>query len=291
MILKKLTINNFQCFFGTKEILFHEGLNLLIGHGGKGKSKLFNSFNWLLFGRIYITDFGWAISDMLPGSANYLMKKHEIINKRALYLANPGEKVECTVIVEIEDDKKINGYSNIPNKIMRSQIQAHFIYNSLSAISTLIEIDQKKAQTALDEFTEYLRSYGQSDQIAQKLRAVIINLIEQGVDTFYVGNHGEFDILASRVACDLKTLYPNIQVIVVLCYPNELQYLRCAFTDFLMPSEIEMAPKRACIVKRNHWVADNSDYIVSYIKYKMGGAYTAIQYAQKHHKKIIEVEV
>ena len=108
MILKKLTINNFQCFFGTNEILFHEGLNLLIGHGGKGKSKLFNSFNWLLFGRIYITDFGWAISDMLPGSANYLMKKHEIINKRALYLANPGEKVECTVILEIEDDKKIN---------------------------------------------------------------------------------------------------------------------------------------------------------------------------------------
>lgn len=42
MILKKLTINNFQCFFGTNEILFHEGLNLLIGHGGKGKSKLFN---------------------------------------------------------------------------------------------------------------------------------------------------------------------------------------------------------------------------------------------------------
>ena len=43
-------------------------------------------------------------------------------------------------------------------KIMISQIQPHFIYNSLSAISTLIEIDQKKAQTALDEFTEYLRS-------------------------------------------------------------------------------------------------------------------------------------
>lgn len=42
-------------------------------------------------------------------------------------------------------------------KIMMSQIQPHFIYNSLSSISTLIPIDQYKAQKALDDFTEYLR--------------------------------------------------------------------------------------------------------------------------------------
>lgn len=43
-------------------------------------------------------------------------------------------------------------------KVMMSQIQPHFIYNSLSSISTLIPIDPKKAQEALDNFTEYLRS-------------------------------------------------------------------------------------------------------------------------------------
>lgn len=42
-------------------------------------------------------------------------------------------------------------------KIMLSQIQPHFIYNSLSAISTLIPMDPPKAQSALDDFTEYLR--------------------------------------------------------------------------------------------------------------------------------------
>ena len=40
---------------------------------------------------------------------------------------------------------------------MLSQIQPHFIYNSLSAISTLISIDPEKAQRSLDDFTEYLR--------------------------------------------------------------------------------------------------------------------------------------
>ena len=42
-------------------------------------------------------------------------------------------------------------------KVMLSQIQPHFIYNSLSSISTLITIDPEKAQAALDDFTEYLR--------------------------------------------------------------------------------------------------------------------------------------
>ena len=130
---------------------------------------------------------------------------------------------------------------------------------------------------------------GKATEIGEKLRPILIDLINQGVDTFYVGNHGEFDILSSKIACDLQTLYPEIQVIVVLCYPNELQYLKCSFTDFLMPPEIVAAPKRACIVKRNRWVVDHSDYIVSYVKYTIGGAYSVTQYAKKHYKKIIEI--
>ena len=43
-------------------------------------------------------------------------------------------------------------------KLMVSQIQPHFIYNTLSTISTLIKIDPEKAQEGLDAFTEYLRT-------------------------------------------------------------------------------------------------------------------------------------
>ena len=42
-------------------------------------------------------------------------------------------------------------------RVMMSQIQPHFVYNSLSSISTLITMDPIKAQGALDDFTEYLR--------------------------------------------------------------------------------------------------------------------------------------
>ena len=53
-----------------------------------------------------------------------------------------------------EEEKKLKD-ANV--KIMVSQIQPHFIYNTLSSISTLIPLDPDKAQKALDEFTDYLR--------------------------------------------------------------------------------------------------------------------------------------
>ena len=42
-------------------------------------------------------------------------------------------------------------------ELMMSQIQPHFLYNSLSSISELCETDPKKAQQLTDDFAEYLR--------------------------------------------------------------------------------------------------------------------------------------
>ena len=61
--------------------------------------------------------------------------------------------VEKNIMIE-EDEKKLKD-ANV--KIMMSQIQPHFIYNTLSSISTLTTIDPGKAQKALDDFSDYLR--------------------------------------------------------------------------------------------------------------------------------------
>ena len=62
--------------------------------------------------------------------------------------------VEKSLLLAAEKEKA----KDAQIKMMLSQIQPHFIYNSLSSISTLIPIDPDKAQKALDDFTEYLRS-------------------------------------------------------------------------------------------------------------------------------------
>jgi LytS/YehU family sensor histidine kinase len=57
--------------------------------------------------------------------------------------------------IKIQEAEKQLKDANV--KIMVSQIQPHFIYNTLSSISTLITLDPNKAKVALDDFTEYLR--------------------------------------------------------------------------------------------------------------------------------------
>jgi DNA sulfur modification protein DndD len=65
MKINSITIHNFQSYYGEQTIEFGDGLNLIIGNGGKGKSKLFNAFYWVLFGKIYVTSEGWCTTDDL----------------------------------------------------------------------------------------------------------------------------------------------------------------------------------------------------------------------------------
>ena len=58
--------------------------------------------------------------------------------------------------MELANEAKKNKEAEV--KIMISQIQPHFIYNTLASISTLIEIDPERAQQGLDNFTDYLRA-------------------------------------------------------------------------------------------------------------------------------------
>jgi DNA sulfur modification protein DndD len=105
MIIKNITIENFQSYYGTQTLEFSKGLNLIVGNGGKGKSKLFNAFYWVLFGKIYITDIGWCSTDSLPHSAKFSMKRHEFINKRMLFEAQVANDIRTSVHVELENDK------------------------------------------------------------------------------------------------------------------------------------------------------------------------------------------
>lgn len=105
MIIRNITIENFQSYYESQTMEFSKGLNLIIGNGGKGKSKLFNAFYWVLFGKIYITGIGWCTTDNLPQSAKFAMQRYEFINKRALFKAQINDKIRASVQIEIEDDK------------------------------------------------------------------------------------------------------------------------------------------------------------------------------------------
>jgi DNA sulfur modification protein DndD len=107
MIIKNITIENFQSYYGIQTLEFSDGLNLIIGNGGKGKSKMFNAFYWVLFGKIYITDSGWCSTDGLPHSAKFAMNRHDFINKKILFETEISSTARTSVIIEIKDDKGV----------------------------------------------------------------------------------------------------------------------------------------------------------------------------------------
>ncbi len=111
------------------------------------------------------------------------------------------------------------------------------------------------------------------DTIKPKLRAVLMDLIvNHGVDMFYVGNQGQFDVSVRSVLRELVQIYAHIRYAVVLAYvpgsPNE--YDDCS--DTMLPEGIESVHPRYAIAWRNNWMLRQSDYVVTYITHPWGGA-------------------
>ena len=129
-------------------------------------------------------------------------------------------------------------------------------------------------------------------EIESKLCKVVVNLIEnEKVTNFYVGNNGQFDFLVRKNLKRLKKSYPQIDYAVVLAYmPREEKETELYdYSDTIFPDGLENVPPRFAIVKRNEWMIKNSDYVVTYVKYIVGGAAKFKSLAKTKGKKVIEI--
>lgn len=117
------------------------------------------------------------------------------------------------------------------------------------------------------------------------LLAVTESLISEGADIFYLGGYGSFDTLCTSVLKEQKAHFPNIQLILITPYLNALKS-DFAYDDIIYPP-IEKTPPRYAILKRNRWMVDRSDVVVSYIIHSWGGAAKTLTYAKQKKKRII----
>ncbi len=126
--------------------------------------------------------------------------------------------------------------------------------------------------------------------VTPKLRAVLEDLIvNQGVDAFYVGNHGRFDAIVRRVLGELKTVYPQIRYAVVLAYMPQGKNDWMDNSDTMFPEGLENVPPRYAISWRNHWMLKKSDYIITYVIHSWGGAAVFAQKGRKSGKTVINI--
>ncbi len=99
MIIKKVSIENYLCYNGVKEFELSDGLNIILGENGEGKTKFFEALDWLF-----------------NGDQRGLEK---LISAKALAKAESGEQfpVRVSITVEQYDEKKTISKSFIVKKL------------------------------------------------------------------------------------------------------------------------------------------------------------------------------
>ena len=80
MRINNIKVENFQSYFQQSTFEFTDGVNLILGENGGGKSSLFNAFYWVLFDKVYQTDIGWGDIDVrfFNARTQQLLKNNEI---------------------------------------------------------------------------------------------------------------------------------------------------------------------------------------------------------------------
>ncbi len=101
MKIHSISLTNFLCYYGNNnKARFGDGLNLILGANGYGKSKLYEAFQWVF--KDGITD------DLVPRRIkNTSLLKRELISEKALFECEIGENVSCEVIIEVEEGSNI----------------------------------------------------------------------------------------------------------------------------------------------------------------------------------------
>lgn len=122
-------------------------------------------------------------------------------------------------------------------------------------------------------------------EIKEKVYSCIKQLITEGVDTFYVGNHGTFDNIVISVLIQIKKEFPQIKYGVVLAYmPKETEEYETIF-----PEEVNKASLKYRIDRRNKWMLKNSDVVVTYVFNTAGRSAEYKELAKRKGKRIIEL--
>ena len=127
-----------------------------------------------------------------------------------------------------------------------------------------------------------------SDSVKPKLYEVLTDLIlNHQADLFYVDNQGHFDSIVRNTLKELKEKFPHIRFYVVLAYMPKDNLL----DDFetIYPEGLEKTPPKYAIDKRNRWLVEKADTVITCVNLPFGGASKFKELAEKKNKRVINI--
>ena len=98
MIIKKIQIENFLCYYDAKTFVLDKGLNIILGENNEGKTKFFEAVYWLFNGS--------------------KIDNHQLVSAKKSDEIGPGDhfKVGVSMVVEQYGNEKRIERSFIVNK-------------------------------------------------------------------------------------------------------------------------------------------------------------------------------
>ncbi len=99
-----------------------------------------------VYSTLQILNIGIAVSALLMFVGSIFERQRLFVEQREIMVSQKEELLEA--------QQRLN---DMQLRIVLSQIQPHFLYNSLNAIYYLCEKDPKTAQSAISDFSDYLR--------------------------------------------------------------------------------------------------------------------------------------
>lgn len=124
--------------------------------------------------------------------------------------------------------------------------------------------------------------HSQCPDLRSELRDAVMRLAGDGVDMFYVGDNGRFDAQVRSVLSELGLRYG-----VVLAYLPKGG--GADFDDTMFPEGLELVHPRYAIERRNLWMLERSEYVVTYVHHGWGGAAKFAALAERQGKRMIRL--
>ena len=137
--------------------------------------------------------------------------------------------------------------------------------------------------------------YNCNDLFERVKKGITENISVDDNVVFLCGGYGDFDDLCARVCRLIKEERENCEIVFVTPYIIVGQQekiknrMSLELYDSIVYPPLEKTPLKFAISKRNEWMIDQADVVVSCITHGWGGAAATLRYAQRKKKRIISV--
>ena len=127
----------------------------------------------------------------------------------------------------------------------------------------------------------------EQNTIRAHLTRELRTLLEHGNHKFYLGGYGDFDLLAAKALYELKQEYSETESILILPYLD--RKVDASLYDSTIYPPLETVPKRYAISRRNKWMVEQADMVITCVDHDWGGASKTLEYAVKKGLRIINL--